>query len=989
MVYIRITFIALFVSSIATAAPPDFRTDIRPILERSCYSCHGPEKQKSSYRLDIRDLAIRGGDSGQRAIVPHASADSALLQRLSHPDPAERMPPANADVPPLTDHEIQMLAAWIDHGPVWPDALAGEISVPDPHWSLEPIVRTPPPLNAPHPIDAFIRQTLEVRGLAPSPPADKATLLRRLYIDLIGLPPTPEELDDFLSDNNPNAYVKQVDALLQTPRYGERWARHWLDTIHFADSHGYEHDLARDHAWRYRDYVIESLNNDIPYTRFIREQLAADFFYPEDTHLTAALGFLGAGNFDLSTYITSTTTFDYLDRDDLVTQTMAAFTGTTANCARCHDHKFDPIPQEDYYALQAVFAGVLKGNITYDANPQVARDRQRWTNFLDQLENDPENAIADDALRDLARTWLDENGSGARWLDLNFGTFLSAEGADLVRVDGNTIIARGHRPDKDTYTVTASTSLDVVTAIRLEVLALDELPLRGPGRADNGNLHLSEIALHLFEPGAPQPQQLTIARGSANFNQTDWEIDHAIDSDRSTAWGIHPQVGRSHVAVFELETPAQIAPGACLSVTLEQQHGGSHLIGAFRLSATGDSAESAIPFSPAAAAALAKPEVDRTQDEQHEIVTAILQRIALRRLEELPEQAVVYAASPSVEIPDGETSPKYAALDGPKPVHLMIRGDFNRPAEEVHAGSLSALENLPARFTIENAENESARRAALADWLIHPDNVLTWRCIVNRVWHYHFGRGLCDTPNDLGRMGGEPSHPALLDWLALWFRDEADGSLKSLHRLIVTSETYKQASDFRDNAAEIDSDNRLLWRHNVLRVDADTFRDSILALSGSLDLTMGGPGVRYFTESQGPQITPALDYDAYDWRNAEKSRRSIYRFVWRGIPDPLMEALDFPDLGLLSPRRAESVSSIQALALYNHDFVLAHSEALAQRVQAESDTLEGQVARAVNLVWLREPTMKESAAFTKFAHENGFSALSRVLFNSNQFLFVD
>ncbi|MBI2425605.1 MAG: PSD1 domain-containing protein [Candidatus Hydrogenedentes bacterium] len=983
---------ALLIAPIAASAGvavPDFESDILPILQRSCYACHGPEKQKSGYRLDVRDTALRGGDSGQVAMAPHDSLASALIQRVTHASGLEPMPPPDSDTPPLSDIEIALLKAWIDGGPIWPDAFAGTPEDKAPHWSSLPLVQPAVPARAAHPIDAFILEKLDAAGIAPSPPADRRTLMRRVSLDLTGLPPTPEALDAFVADPDPLAYDKLVDSLLTSPRHGERWARHWLDTVHFADSHGYEHDLARDHAWRYRDYVIASLNNDTPWPRFIREQLAADYFFPEETGLTAALGFLGAGNFDLSTYATSTVTFDYLDRDDLVTQCTAAFLGSTANCARCHDHKFDPIPQEDYYALQAVFAGVLKGDVAYDADPAVARARREWTALLSAVESGDASALLTPENNDRVRAWQGRYGRGAQWNTLDVETFLAAEGSELSLGADGVIVASGARPEKEVYTVTASTALNTITAIRLEVLAQEGLPMGGPGRADNGNLHLSEFEVRLFTPGTAQAMPLPIRRASADFNQIDWAIDRAIDGDAATAWGIHPAEGTDHVAVFELAEPVQLTPESRIAVTLKQSHGGGHLIGAIRLSATADDAESAIPFSAAVLDALDVPEPDRTQAQHTAIASAILGHTARHALDQLPAQAVVYAAAPAVEIPDGEVAVMRRSLDAPKPVHLMVRGDLEKPGALVNPGALTALTHLPARFDQAAAGPEAARRAALADWIAHPDNVLTWRCIVNRVWHYHFGEGICNTPSDLGRMGGVPSHPELLDWLAVWFRDEAKGSLRALHRLIVTSDAYRQSSGDRADAASADSDNRLLWRQHAARLDADAYRDSVLAVSGRLDLTMGGPGDRHFTEAKGPQITPALDYGAYDWRNARQTRRSIYRFVWRGIADPFLEALDFPDLGLLSPKRTASVSSLQALALYNNEFVLAHGEALAQRVAAETASIDAQVTRAVQLAWLRTPTVEEAAAYTAFAREHGMPAFCRVLFNSNEFLFLD
>jgi hypothetical protein len=320
---------------------------------------------------------------------------------------------------------------------------------------------------------------------------------------------------------------------------------------------------------------------------------------------------------------------------------------------------------------------------------------------------------------------------------------------------------------------------------------------------------------------------------------------------------------------------------------------------------------------------------------------------------------------------------------------VLKRGDFDKPGPVAQPGALSALTHLPARFALKDPKAEGARRAALADWLAHPENILTWRSIVNRVWHYHFGRGLCDTPSDFGRMGGTPSHPELLDWLAVWFRDDAAGSLKRLHRLILTSQTYRQSSAHRENAAVSDGDNRLLWRQNRMRLDADAFRDFVLAASGALNLQLGGPAVQHFKQSKGPQVTPALDYQSYDWSNPDAGRRSIYRYVWRGIADPFMEALDFPDLGLLSPTRGFSASSLQALTLFNNNFVLHHSEVLARRVAEEAASIESRVERAAALAWQRTLAPDERREFAEFARAHGLPAFCRLLFNSNEFFFVN
>ena len=419
---------------------------------------------------------------------------------------------------------------------------------------------------------------------------------------------------------------------------------------------------------------------------------------------------------------------------------------------------------------------------------------------------------------------------------------------------------------------------------------------------------------------------------------------------------------------------------------LKQVYGEGHVIGAFNLALTADNAADAAAWPADAEAALAIAASERTETQRVVLSAQLLRLAANEALARLPTPSVVYAAAATVALP---SSDPVRSLAEPKVVNILERGDFDKPRAVAEPGALSALTHLPARFSLKDPKNEAERRAALADWLAHPGNVLTWRSVVNRVWHYHFGRGLCDTPSDFGHMGGTPSHLELIDWLAIWFRDEAKGSLKELHRLIVTSATYRQSSQYREDTAKLDSDNRLLWRQNRLRLDADAFRDFTLAASGALDLTMGGPAVKHFTQGPGPQLTPALDYTADDWAKPGAARRSIYRYVWRGIADPFMEALDFPDLGLLSPVRGFSTSSLQALTLYNNDFVLYHSEAIAKRAQAEAETLEKQASRVVQLVWLRAPTADEQAEFTQFVRTQGLPALCRLLLNSNEFLFID
>jgi hypothetical protein len=968
-----------------------FHQKVEPILRQHCYDCHSHEagQMESGLALDWKSGWVTGGERGP-AIVPGRPDASLLIRAVEHSDPELAMPEEK-----LADGDIDTLIQWVRDGayddrtvePRSEDALEW--------WSLKPLVAPPVPAGSagdsavePHPIDAFVETRLAAAGLAPSPAAEPRELIRRLYFDLVGLPPSPDDVARFLADPSAEAYRRLVDRLLDSPRYGERWARHWFDTIHFADSHGYEHDVGRDHAWPYRDYVIGALNRDTPWPTFVRQQLAVDHFEPEATELIPALGFLGAGTFDFSTYSTGPVTFDYLDRDDMLTQTMAAFVSTTANCARCHAHKFDPITQADYYALQAVFAGALKGDIRYDADAATAAERQRLIALQEAAtRRDPGVLRAEPAVRAVEQ-WLGQRGPGATWTPLDLQSFVSSEGATLTKTADGIVLAGGPAPETDNYILTATSALRRISALRLDLYPHDSLPMKGPGRCQNGNLHLSEVLLTVFEPGTLSGKPVPIARATADFNQDDWSVEHAVDGNAKTAWGIHPAVGQPHHAVFELAQPLELAAGASLTITLRQLHGGAHLIGAFRLSATDAPAAQAVALPGDLEQTWKAAASGRTPEQQLTLAAHVVKLAVAAELSRLPAQSTVYAVGASVAIPTGNGNYQPASIGTPKVVHVLQRGDIGQPRAVAEPGALSALQHAPARFAGLPQESEAARRAALADWIAHPGNVLTWRSAVNRVWHYHFGRGLCDTPSDFGRMGGTPSHPELIDWLAVWFRDQAHGSLKQLHRLMVTSRTYQQSSRTRGDAAVIDADNRLLWRRNPLRLDADAYRDFVLSVSGRMDFSMGGPAIQHFRQSPGPQLTPELNYAAYDWSSPGANRRSVYRCVWRGIPDPLMAALDFPDLGLLAPARGFSASPLQALALYNNNFVLFHSEAMARRISERTGDVEQQIRQVTQLAYGRDPSESEREPFRSFVTRHGLAALCRVILNSNEFLFV-
>ncbi len=1072
---VQVALLECFAKDNATKLPPaanrevDFVRDVRPIFQRACFRCHGPDKQKSEYRLDVRQTALTGGESYAPNIVPGKSADSPLVKMVA--GVGDVTMPLEGDR--ISAEEIGLLRAWIDQGAKWPDEVAGDLKDKSDWWAFKPLPqrgvrnseRGAKEDGIAKSIDAFVRAKLDSVGLRPAPQADRQTIVRRIYFDLIGLPPTPEEVDSFVTDPDPQAYEKLVDKLLESPRYGERWARHWLDAAHFAETHGHDQDRIRENAWPYRDYLIQSLNADKPYTRFVQEQVAGDVLFPDDSQATVALGFLAAGPWDESSLQSiREESLDrqiarYIDRDDMIANVINNFSSLTVQCARCHDHKFDPISQADYYSLQAVFSGVERANRRYDSDPAVQRRRielQRQKADLEKPTAETTASLLSAESQRVAAEWEGQLATKAVvWRVLDPTEFTSSDGATLTKLPDNSILSGGTRPEKDTVTITATSPLEKVTAIRLEVLTDDSLPMRGPGRQDNGNLHLSEFEVFREADAVP----LEIARATADFDQAGWEITKAIDKSEPTAWGIHPKVSQSHVAVFELKAPLTVSSAdgtkpATLKVVLKQLHGRQHLIGRMRLSVTEATPPvklDAVPEHIVTILAIAREQ--RSETQRLELTTYQQLKEVEHELASLPKPSQIYAAAANFE-PDGGLQPPPA----PRPIHVLHRGDIRSPREVALPGALGCVKELPSRFELPNATNEAIRRAALAQWLTDTRNPLTWRSIVNRVWHHHFGRGLVGTLNDFGHMGETPSHPELLDWLAVEFRDGGQ-SLKQLHRLIVTSETYKQAStlpresspalgaapvpsppssgerarvrgasgevattaeekkeektphpnplpaepgrgDKIQNPNAIDSDNRLLWRMNRTRLDAESVRDAVVAASGRLDLRMGGPSDRQFDLQPGIHVTPKIDYAKFDLNSDLGRRRSIYRFLFRTLPDPFMETLDCPSGDQITPTRTTSVTVQQALALWNDAFIARHCEFIAARIEKEVVSRQPsadqplspanlQVDRAVRLILCRPPTVDESRDLSEYASKHGLANACRLLLNSNEFLFVN
>lgn len=978
----------------------DFVKDVQPIFAAACLKCHGPLLQEGEYRVDSREHALTKGSAFAPNIIPKKSANSPLIQFVAGQVDGMQMPAKGAK---LTREQIGVLRAWIDQGAVWPDSASTKVEDKLAWWSLQPLKSVSlPNVIAAHPLDAFIRAKLAEQKLQPTPRADRRVLIRRLYFDLTGLPPSPAEIDLFIADPSPDAYEQLVDRLLASPQHGERWARYWLDTAHFAETHGHDQDRIRENAWPYRDYLISALNRDKSYGQFLREQIAGDSLYPADPQATIALGFLAAGPWDESSLRDiREDTLDrqiarYLDRDDMLASVLNNFASLTVQCARCHDHKFDPIPQADYYALQAVFAGVERANRPFDADPTVAERRQYLKDRelkLAKVDAATRTELLSAAVQAQVATWEREQGDKPTvWEALNSLTISTSEGSMLSRQDDGSFLAAGTRPEKDTYTFTGHSPMREVTAIRLEVLTHSSLPHQGPGRQDNGNLHLSEFEVFVGDSKTATP----IARAVADFDQEAWGVARAIDANSTTAWGIYPQVGKPHEAIFEFKEPLKLAADQTLTFVLKQLHGGGHLIGRPRLSVTAAKNPLRLnPIPPDIAKIISVAADKRTPDQQLEIAVYQQRSQLLLEREQLPKPGLIYAAAADFT-PEGNLRPPPA----PRPIHILHRGEITKPKAEVQPGALTCLQQLSAKFDLQGATHESARRVALANWLSHRDNPLTWRSIVNRIWQQHFGRGIVSTPNDFGRMGALPTHPELLDWLATRFCD-SDQSLKGLHRLMVTSETYQQSSQAsisllngqavsrNDQAATRDVDNQWLWRMQRSRLDAECIRDAVLTVSQRIDHRMGGPSDRQFDLKPGRHVTPIIDYGLFDLDGPKGSRRSVYRFLFRTLPDPFMEALDCPAGDQIIPTRTNSVTVQQSLALWNDAFMLRQAEHFAARLERESPNTAARVAVAMRLALGRQPAANEQISFAKYVEQHGLANFCRLLFNANEFVFIE
>ncbi|MDB5321142.1 MAG: Planctomycete cytochrome [Phycisphaerales bacterium] len=903
-------------TSAPIAAAVDYSRDVRPILEKSCYSCHGPDKQKAELRLDVRSLAMKGGESGA-AIVPSKSSES-LLIKLVRGEDADRVMPAKGAR--LSEAQIAILREWIDSGAAWPDDGVRVADKRD-HWSLKPVVRVEPPAvsnrawerNA---IDRFILARLEKEHLAPRREADRRTLIRRVSFDLIGLPPTPEEVEAFMTDRSVDAYEKVVDRLLASPRFGERWARHWLDVVRYGDSHGFEMNQPRPNAWPYRDWVIRALNEDMPYDQFVREQIAGDALGAD-----AATGFLVAGPWDQvkspDPALTAQQRADELH--DMVAVTGSAFLGLTVGCARCHDHKFDPISQVDYYRMVALFAGVRHGEralpLTDESKRELAASREK----LAAVEGKLTPFIVNNRLG-LTVTFTE-----------NEERFAAVQ-ARFVR-----------------FTISATSNAIEPCIDELEIYTAEEKP-RNAALASAGGI--------------------ATASGTYAGNPSH-KLEHLNDGryGNSQSW-ISNQRGKGWVQI-ELAATARID-----RIVWGRDREGKYrdrLPTSYAIEVATDAAgpwrqvagsEARRPF--AGGAAEGPRYAAESAGDREELARLLTEQKSLKEtVQRLGEGAKIYAGQ----------------FEQPGATHRLNRGEALSPKEAVTPGGLAAV--LPGLDLPADAP-ERERRVALAKWLTNPANPLTARVIVNRLWQHHFGRGLVATPSDFGHMGGTPTHPELLDWLA---SELAQGGwrMKAIHRLIVCSAAYRQSSDSDPTARAADGDASLLWRFPPQRLQAESIRDSILAVSGKLDLTAGGPGFDFFK----PNTNYVRVYEPKEDFSPAEFRRMIYAQKPRLQADGVFGAFDCPDAGQTQPRRASSTTPLQAMNLLNSRFVLQQSEFLAERLRRDAgEDAAAQVGLAFRLAFAREVTEREREAAVVLIRGHGLAAFCRAVFNANEFLYV-
>ncbi len=944
------------IASSAFAADPAgvafFEQKVRPVLVEHCYSCHSVEakKLKGNLYLDSKAGWEKGGDSGEAVIVPGKPEASLLIRTVQHLEEDMKMPPKK---PKLPDAIIADLVTWVKMGAPDPrDGVKIEAKRGDKSWwSLQPIAKQ----LAHDSIDGFVTAKLAEKNLVLNPPADPRPLIRRMTYDVTGLPPTPEEVDAFVADavRNPQSAIGNlVDRLLASPRYGERWGRHWLDVVRFGESNGFERNFIIDDLWPFRDYVIKSINDDKPFNQFITEHLAGDVIGKDNPQVEVGSAFLVAGPYDDvgNQDVVAQKNIRAATLDDPITATSGAFLGLTINCARCHNHKFDPIPTEDYYRLRAAFEGITHGRrvvataeqrgaftaATKPLNAELRALEAERDKLDDAIEARAKDAFAKDKP---TRPKIDQHGTDE--------TFAPVEARYLkFAINGFTGDDQAARKNKRLSGQGKLTEFQVWSA---------DQPARNVALASNG----------------------TTAEGTKSATAEDFPEaygpQYCIDGMLGEAWFI----GNPAVLTLTFAKPEKINRITFINARGDRETDDSKVRGAtpceYEVQVSNDGKtwttvatdEGREPWTPAHGIARTRRAV--TTDEEQQQFATLEKQIA-------QVQAKLRAVPALSQMWVGNTAqPKEATF-----VHKG--GDPMKPGEAVVPASLAVLDQVTKPFALKPDAAEGERRLALAKWITSDDNPLTPRVLANRVWQHHFGTGIVDTPSDFGFLGSKPSHPELLDYLAS--RLVAHGwKLKPLHREILLSQAYLQSAAYREDAAKEDKDARLLWRFPPRRLSAEELRDTMLTVAGKLQLEpMGGPGFRLYKFTQNNVST----YFPLDTHGPETYRRAVYHQNARASVVDVLNDFDLPDIAFAAPRRANTTTPLQALTLLNHSFTLDMAKALAARIQ-NGDA----VTQAYRFAFQREPTAKEHEAATKLIATHGAEAFCRALLNANELIYLE
>ncbi len=906
------------------AAPVDFVRDVRPVLERHCHSCHGPEKQKGGLRLDVKSAALKGGEEHAPNIIPGKAKESPLLIAVRGEDEDLKMPPKGER---LTTMEIETLDRWVAEGAVWPDGVDSvKLAEATAHWSFQPMTmpQVPEPVNrawGKDSLDGFILSRLEKEGLAPAPEATRAAWIRRVSFDLTGLPPTPEQVRAFESDQKPDAYERVVNELLSSPHYGEQWAQHWLDLVRYADTHGFEVNTERPNAWPYRDYVIRAFNADTPYHQFIREQLVGDQLGQD-----AATGFLVTASVLLPGQIGADDASKRLARqdslDEIVVNTGQTFLGLSVGCARCHNHKFDPISAQDYYAMQAFFAGVEYRDRPFRSTEATAA-RERAQALREDI------ARLEKQLGDLAP--------------------LARSGAARVAVNAKVNVDRFPpvKTRKVRFTIEATNTLEP---------CIDELEVFN---AEGVNVALALSGAMVTASGqtvVAERHDLRYVHDGKYGNSRSW-----MSNEKGKGWVVleFPQEQMVERVVWGRDREGKFTDRLATQyrIEVEESEGVWKVVADASDRTRKDSVgagRKATVFDAEGLSETEKKEGQKWFSQKQNLES---------QLRKADDDGKVFAG----------------VFREPDVIRVLNRGNPEQPKEEV----FPAVPAVFGKFQLPPQAKEEDRRMALADWITRPDHPLTARVMVNRVWQWHFGTGIVDTPSDFGVMGSLPSHPELLDWLAQEFVRNGS-SVKQLQRRIVLSATYRQSTEYRADAAAKDAEARLLWRFPPRRLTAENIRDTMLSVSGQLNSEMYGRGFNLFQQRGGLSgFTPVEKFEEVGFK------RMIYAHKVRREPDAVFGAFDCPDAGLSTSRRRESMTPVQALNLLNSRFALDVASAFGTRVQREcGEVVTEQIQRAYTLALGRAATAQEIEECRFVVEAHGPAALCRALLNSNEFLFL-